>query len=361
MTPGNHSATQERDATARELYRVAIVGAATLKGKELKEVIEDRNFPAVDIKLLDDEESLGQLDSVGEEATFIQSVLPENLQGEDIVFFASEASFTRKNWSLAKKSGALVVDLSYALEAEPGGAVRSPWIERELEQAEGVRPPAHLDAMLAVVAHPAAVVLALLLLRAQKAGTLRNAVCTAFEPASERGRRGIDELHGQTVNLLSFQQMPTDVFDAQVAFNMLARYGEKSTPALESVERRILSHLEKITEGRAVLPALALAQAPIFHGYVLSLYLEFEQAVTAAHLAHALSGDHVNVARLPEDSPSNVSAAGQDEVLVEVRRDSRHERGFWVWAAADNLRITALTAVDCAAALARMRSKGRVQ
>lgn len=360
MTDRRHPAIQERATAAREAYRVAIVGAATLKGKELKEVLEDRNFPALDIKLLDDEESLGQLESVGDEATFIQSVLPENLQGADIVFFASDEAFTRKNWSLARKAGALVVDLSYALEGEPGGAVRAPWIEREL-QLEGVIPPPQLDSTLAVVAHPAAVALALLLLRAQKAGTLHTVVCSAFEPASEHGRRGMDELHGQTVNLLSFQQLPTEVFDAQVAFNLLARYGEKSAPALENVERRILAHLEKITEGRAAVPALALAQAPIFHGHVFSLYLEFEQAMTAANLAHALSGDHVNIARPPEGSPSNVSAAGQDEVLVEVRRDARHERGFWLWAAADNLRIAALTAVDCAAALARMRSKGSVQ
>jgi aspartate-semialdehyde dehydrogenase len=361
MTDTRHPATQERPPAAREVYRVAIVGAATLKGKELKEVLEDRNFPALDIKLLDDEESLGQLDAVADEATFIQSVLPENLQGADIVFFASDENFTRRNWNLAKKAGALIVDLSYALEGEPEGAVRAPWIEREMEQAEGVRPPAQLDSTLAVVAHPAAVVLALLLLRAQEAGTLRNVVCAAFEPASEHGRRGMDELHGQTVNLLSFQPMPTEVFGAQVAFNMLARYGEKSAPALESVERRVLAHLEKITEGRTLLPALALAQAPIFHGHVFSLYLEFEQAIAAGDLTRALEGDHVNVTRLAEDSPSNVSAAGQDEVLVSVRRDARHERGFWLWAVADNLRIAALTAVDCAAALARMRSKGRVQ
>jgi aspartate-semialdehyde dehydrogenase len=361
MSDRNQPVMQERVLAAREVYRVAIVGAATLKGKELKELLEDRNFPAVDIKLLDDEESLGQLDAVGAEATFIQSVLPENLQSAEIVFFASDPSFTRKNWNLAKKTGALVVDLSYALEAEPEGAVRAPWIERELEHAEGMRQPAQLDPTLAVVAHPAAVVLALLLLRAQKAGKLRQAVCTAFEPASEHGRRGVDELHGQTVNLLSFQQMPTEVFDVQLAFNMLARYGEKSTPALESVERRVLAHLEKISEGRAVLPALALAQAPIFHGHVFSLYLEFESAMAAADLTRALTGDHVSIAHVGDGPASNVSAAGQDEVLVEVRRDSRHERGLWVWAAADNLRIATLTAVDCAAALARMRSKGRVQ
>jgi len=360
MTGRRQPATQEHAIAAREANRVAIVGAATLKGKELKEVLKDRNFPALDLRLLDDEESLGQLDSVGDEATFIQSVLPENLRGADIVFFASDATFTRRNWGLAEKAGALVVDLSYALEDEPGGAVRAPWIERELQQV-GALPHTPLDSTLAVVAHPAAVTLALLLLRAQKAGKLRTAVCSAFEPASEHGRRGMDELHGQTVNLLSFQQLPTEVFDAQLAFNMLARYGRRSAPTLESVEQRILKHLETITEGRVVLPALALAQAPIFHGHVLSLYLEFEQAVTSANLTLALSGEHVNVARPPDDSPSNVSAAGQDEVLVEIRRDLHHECGIWVWAATDNIRIATLTAVDCAAALASMWSKGRVQ
>jgi aspartate-semialdehyde dehydrogenase len=254
-----------------------------------------------------------------------------------------------------------VVDLSYALEGEPEAAVRSPWVERELELAQGIRPPTQLDSTLAVIAHPAAVVLALLLLRAQKAGPLRSAVCTAFEPASEHGRRGVDELHGQTVNLLSFQQMPRDVFDAQVAFNMLARYGEKSAPALESVERRVFAHLEKITEGRIPSPALALAQAPIFHGHIFSLYLAFQEVVAEGDLGRALAGDHLKLARVAESSASNVSAAGQDEILVELRRDARHERGFWVWAAADNLRIAALTAVDCAAALVHMRSQGRVQ
>jgi len=94
---------------------------------------------------------------------------------------------------------------------------------------------------------------------------------------------------------------------------------------------------------------------------VFSLYVEFEAAVAAGDLTHALTGDHVNITPVGEVPASNVGAAGQDAVLVEVRRDSRHERGLWVWAAADNLRIAALTGVDCAAALARMRSRGRVQ
>ena len=58
---------------------------------------------------------------------------------------------------------------------------------------------------------------------------------------------------------------------------------------------------------------------------------------------------------------SNVTAAGRDEIVITVKRDPAHDNGFWIWGAADNLRVHALTAVDCAAALVANRVQGRVQ
>jgi aspartate-semialdehyde dehydrogenase len=104
-----------------------------------------------------------------------------------------------------------------------------------------------------------------------------------------------------------------------------------------------------------------LAQAPIFHGHVFSIYIELAKPVAEGDLAQALAGEHVEVARLAADSPSNVAAAGQENIMVAVRRDAQHANGFWIWAAADNFRIAALTAVDCAASLMAVRSKGPVQ
>jgi aspartate-semialdehyde dehydrogenase len=56
-----------------------------------------------------------------------------------------------------------------------------------------------------------------------------------------------------------------------------------------------------------------------------------------------------------------VNVAGKDEIMVAVRRDVVHENGFWLWAAVDNLRLAALTAADCATALAAVRPFGKVQ
>lgn len=339
------------------LFRVAIVGAATLKGRELKEVLSDRSFPAQDVRLLDDEESLGQLESVGDEPTFIQSVLPEHLENVDFTFFASEESYTRNTWKLARKAGSDIVDLSYALDGQPGALLRAPWVEREL----GAPPRIDFAEATVVVAHPAAVVLALLMLRAQRTGRISRAVATAFEPASEHGRRGMDELHEQTVNLLSFQQLPKGVFDAQVAFNLLDRYGEHSLPSLASVEGRIQSHFRSIVGDTLAVPSLMLLQAPIFHGHAFSLYIELEKPAQIEELTAAISGEHVDVLQGAEESPSNVNAAGQEQIQVFVRREGQNGNAFWLWAASDNLRIAALNAVECAENMLASRPRGTVQ
>ncbi|MGC2698512.1 MAG: Asd/ArgC dimerization domain-containing protein [Candidatus Angelobacter sp.] len=341
----------------QNLYRVAIVGGATLKGKELKDVLEERNFPSSEIKLLDDDESLGQLERVQDEIAVVQPVGRDSLAHMDFTFFASGEDFTRKNWKLAREAGSAIIDMSYALENEPNVPVFAPWIERERGQYTQFT----LESSSIATAHPVAVVLALLLLRAGKAGAIRTVVASVFEPVSEQGRSGMDELHEQTVNLLSFQTMPTGVFGSQVAFNMIDRYGKSSLRPLEVTERRITDHLRRLLGENAPLPALTLLQAPVFHAHTFSIYLELEKSVSTGDFARALAGEHVTIARTAEDSPSNVNVAGKDEIMVAVRRDSIIENGFWLWAAVDNLRLSALTAADCATALASVRPHGKVQ
>lgn len=356
MTSLSKPAASHADLHGTSLYRVAIVGAATLIGKEVAEMLKDRNFPAVDVRLLDDDESLGRLEALGDEMGFIQSVRAEQFERVDFAFFASDSHCTRANWKTARDLGNTIVDLSFALEAEPGASVRSPWVERQSQQPV----PPELQPGPVVAAHPAATVLALLALRSAKAGKVQRFVATVYEPASEHGQKGMDELHEQTVNLLSFQELPKNVFDAQVAFNMLARYGPRSEPALDVVSQRILQHYRQIAPGAAE-PSLLLLQAPIFHGHAFSIYIETGKPVALDDFSQALTGDHIVLARGPEEVPTNVSAAGQGDILVSLARDANHENGVWLWAATDNLRIAALTAVECAETMTASRPRGQIQ
>lgn len=339
------------------LYRAAIVGAASLKGKEIAEMLNERNFPAVDVRLLDDDESLGQLEAMGDEISFIQSVRAEQFEHVDFTFFAADEECTRKSWKRARDAGSAIIDLSAGLENEAGASVRSLWVERERGQ---VAPP-ELQPGPCVTAHPAAVMLALLLLRARRAGEIRRALATVFEPASEHGQRAMDELHQQTVNLLSFQPLPKDVFDAQVAFNMVARYGSKAQPALDSVEARVLRHYRKIAGDDAPQLSVMLLQAPVFHGHALAVHVEMERPAEVSELSKALAGDHLTISGASEDWPTNVSSAGQADILLSLKNDPAQPSGMWLWAAADNLRISALTAVECAESMAATRPTGKIQ
>jgi aspartate-semialdehyde dehydrogenase len=359
-TPVAKSAASQADLRGTNLYRVAIVGAASLKGKEIAEILRERNFPAVDVRLLDDDESLGQLEAVGDEMNFIQSIRSEQFERVDFAFFASDPRSTRSNWKAASDLGDTIVDLSYALEDEAGASIRSPWIERQTGQP--IAP--ELQPGPVVVAHPAATVLALLALRIEKicakAGKIERMIATVFEPASENGQKGMDELHEQTVNLLSFQELPKNVFDIQVAFNMVARYGQRSELALEAVSQRIRKHYQRIASGAAV-PALQVLQAPVFHGHGFSVYLEMEKPAAIADLSEALRGEHVVVSGSPEDTPTSVSAAGQGDILVTLTSDANHQNGIWLWATTDNLRVAALTAVECAETMTASRPLGQIQ
>ena len=344
-------------AARGNLYRAAVVGAASLKGKEVAEMLNERNFPAADIRLLDDDESMGQLEAMGDEISFIQRVRAEQFENVDFTFFASDEECTRKNWKDARDAGSAIIDLSGALENEAGASVRSLWVERE----RGQIPTPELQPGPCITAHPVAVTLALLLARAKKAGAIRRAVATIFEPASEHGQRGMDELHQQTVNLLSFQTLPKEVYDAQVAFNMVARYGQKSQPALDSIEARVSRHYQKIAGGAAPRPSILLLQAPVFHCHALAVFLELETAVDVEALSRVLAGDHVTIPGAEEDAPSNVSSAGQADIQLSLKIDPVQPNGVWLWASADNLRISALTAVECAESMAATRPTGKIQ
>jgi aspartate-semialdehyde dehydrogenase len=342
---------------ANSLYRIAIVGASTLKGKEVAEVLNDRNFPTIDIKLLDDDDSLGQLETMKDEVTFIQSVRAEQFDHLDFTFFACDQECTRKNWKTASKAGSAIIDLSYALEDEPGASVRSPWIDRQLGRPLTI----DLQPGPAVVAHPAAVVLALLLSRTQKFAELKKVVATVFEPASEYGQKGMDELHEQTVNLLSFQPLPKNIFDVQVAFNMVSRFGEKSTSSLETIQSRVLKHYQRITGNSVLVPSVLLVQAPTFHGHAFALHIELAKSADILEIGQALTGDHIRLTHLAEEAPTNVNAAGQGDIQVSIVPDVSNVNAFWLWASSDNLRVAAATAVECAEAMAATRPRGKIQ
>jgi aspartate-semialdehyde dehydrogenase len=343
-----------------EKYKIAIVGAASLRGKELNEALGDSVFSTSEIVLFDDELRAGQLEAAGDEATVIQRIDDGSFAHVDFAFFAGAPEMTRKHWKEALSAGASIVDLSSELEGVSGVLVRAPWLldESTTGQAEAV----NLSTPAIIPAHPVAVTLALITSRLRKLSEVRFASATVLEPASEYGRAAIDELHQQTVALLSFQSLPKEIYETQVAFNLVSSFGDSKV--LGKSEAQIRRHYHLLEGGLLPDVGIQVLHAPVFHGAGISLALEFDKAIPAERVEAALYGEHVEIVSGDSEPPDNLRSAGQNEVLTQVRSQSETDEAtnrFWIWATLDNLKIASLNAVACAMELRRLRPQGKVQ
>ncbi|HEX4310497.1 MAG TPA: Asd/ArgC dimerization domain-containing protein [Acidobacteriaceae bacterium] len=342
--------------------KIAIVGAGSLRGKELNDALADSPFADSDFVLMDDEAELGSLESVGDEVTFIQRIDHDSFKRVDFAFFTGEQPLTLKHWESAHKAGASIVDLTFALEGMPGVLVRAPWVDTELQPPAAQDSPG-LETPAIVPAHAVSVALALLLGRVAQSTPIRGASATVLEPASEYGRAAMDELHQQTVKLLSFQELPRQVYDTQVAFNATPSFGESAKYNLAASESRIRRHLSLLSAGHLPDVAIQLLHAPVFHGYGVSLFVELDTPTSLDQMEASLAGEHVEIVTAESDPPTNLTVAGQGNILVRVRPHNTKETEttrFWVWAGLDNLRFSTLNAVACALELKRLRPSGKV-
>jgi aspartate-semialdehyde dehydrogenase len=264
----------------------------------------------------------------------------ESLTGATVAFLAGSPASSRRALKVNPEGGPRLIDLAGGLEEQPEARLRAPSADPA---------PQHSDSRIQVIAHPAAIALAMFFGRVSKAATIRRSVVHVFEPASERGQRGLDELQQQVVGVLSFQKLKTDVFDTQLAFNMLARYGEEALEPLESIEQRVEKHLASLLTAwpGIPMPSLRVIQAPVFHGHSISAWVEFEENPGADALTKALADSGLDVRT--DEPPSNVGMAGQSGLSVgAIAVDHNQPRASWFWLASDNLRLAAENAVAVA-------------
>jgi aspartate-semialdehyde dehydrogenase len=346
---------------ANKIYRIAIVGAASLAGKELGDALSDSSFAASSFMLLDEESATGQIAAAGDEISFIQPIDANSFEAIDLVFFAGDGEVTSKYWKGASAAGAGTIDMTFALEGQPGVLVRSPWVAAS--QAKDRPRELDLETTGVISAHPVAAMLALIAARAAAKFNVTRIFATVLEPASQYGRTAMDELHQQTVSLLSFQKLPRVIYDAQVAFNLLQSLGEESKIRLAESEKRIGAHYRALVSDGPEL-SLQLIHAPVFHGYVVSVFVELAEPATLEAFELSLVGEHIDLLTKDSEPPSNLTATGQDQIMVLVEKaDDTAESGtrFKVLIAADNLKLAALHAIACARELEQLRPLGKIQ
>lgn len=277
-----------------------------------------------------------QTETEDEDAVIMVPLAASSFEGAAVAFLAGSHASSRKALKIASKNTVLV-DLTSALEEQPNARLRAPLAEKA---------PVKNLAAVQVIAHPAAIASAMFLARVSECAPVRRSIIHVFEPASERGQKGLDELQQQNVAVLSFQKLKTDVFDTQLAFAMLARYGEEAEEPLEGIEQRVERHLASLLAAwdGIPMPSLRVIQAPVFHGHSFSVWVEFEENPGVEALQMALNGAGIDVR--PDEPPTNIGVAGQNGISVgAIAVDPNQPRACWFWMAADNFRLSAENAV----------------
>jgi aspartate-semialdehyde dehydrogenase len=351
----------------RKSHRVAIVGASSLRGKELTQVLDDRHFPTEDVVLLDESVMAGTLTEAAGEPTFIRALDPDSFEGAHFVFFAGRAADAARNWVTARKSGATVIDLTGALAASVDSSDDS-------RGKENIAPTAwipSLDAALprpapqtggssqpVAYSSPAAPVIVACTLAAGLAEFQTQRISVLFfPPVSERELAGVEELESQTTALLGFREIAKPIFDAQIAFNLLPKYGEASKPSLADMRGAVTRDVALYLSGRLPTPAIQLVQAPVFYGYAFAAYAEPPSPTRRVELEAALVKLGVKIDD-PEAGPTNISVVGESEIhLARIEPDPNVASGVWIWGVADDLRLSATNAVRIAEELVAKSSQ----
>jgi aspartate-semialdehyde dehydrogenase len=329
-----------------QIFQIALLGGETLLGGELKEVFEAQlKGSFVNAYAASGEGSFGESDG---EAIYLDAFDSKAVASAGAIVTAGAAAGSLKAYSLAKalKGKVPIVDCAGHLEQEPEARIMAP------VPGEG-NPP---GVWLFITAQPAAAAIAETLRRLARWRPIARAVVNIFEPASERGKSGAAELHQQTTSILAFRGLDKNVFDAQLGFNLLAQYGPAAPLKLAAVERRIERHIALLLNppgaakakapAHPPVPSVRLIQAPIFHAYSISFWIEFAADFAIGELGHALASAQIEVRESTQEPPNGIGAAGQSGLIAgDIRLDRNNPRAAWLWVVCDNLRMTADNAV----------------
>ena len=315
---------------------VAVVEPNSLIGTEVRQELRQHRELWDAVRLLsaeaDDEiATLSELDG----AALVQPLTAAELEGVDLVFLCDGYDEAAPPWQM---TGAGATTIVISPERSPAGGV---------PVVSGVNLEAAGRGGLLVSPHPAVVLLALLLDPLRPLG-LETAAAWLVQPATMRGRAGMDELMDQTRGLLAFSdEMPSDVFGRQLTFNLLPGGGD-TAPLADEVAALL---------GGAVTPAIELVQGAVFHSFTASLLVGLAEDPGAEAIEAALAEQPLLEAHDPQGppGPAPTDAAGSHRVLLGPVTPAAGRPGhYWLRAVMDNLtRGGAVNALEIAAAVFR--------
>jgi aspartate-semialdehyde dehydrogenase len=325
--------------------RVAVVGATGNVGREMLEILHERLFPADEVIAIASRSSVGTEVSYGEKTLKVKDLEAFDFSSVDLVLMSAGGKVS-KEWSpKIGAAGAVVIDNSSAWRMDP----RVPLIVPE------VNPDAIADySKLNIIANPncstAQLVVALKPLHDR--AKIKRVVVATYQSVSGAGKDAMDELWTQTRALYVNDEVKSEHFPKQIAFNVIPHGGDFMEDGYTTEEWKIEVETKKILDKNIKLTATCV-RVPVFVGHSEAVNLEFENEISAQEAREILrEAPGVLVIDKHEDAgyATPLDCVGEFATFVSrIREDHTVENGLSLWVVSDNLRKgAALNAVQIA-------------
>jgi len=332
-------------------YRVAVVGATGNVGREMLNILAERQFPVDEVVALASRRSLGTQVSFGDKTLTTKDLDTFDFTGWDMALFAVGSDATKKYAPGAAKAGCTVIDNSSLYRYDPD----VPLIVPE------VNPQAiHDYARKNIIANPncstAQMVVALKPLHDR--ATIKRVVVSTYQSVSGAGKEGADELWDQTKSIYNpTSEVPPNKFTKQIAFNVIPHIDVFMEDGTTKEEWKMVAETKKIVDPKIKVTATCV-RVPVFVGHSEALNIEFEDHLDedeARDILREAPGVMVIDKREDGGYVTPVECVGDFATFISrIRQDSTVDNGLNLWCVSDNLRKgAALNAVQIAELLGR--------
>ena len=338
-------------------YRVAVVGATGNVGREMLNILAERQFPADEVVALASRRSLGTEVSFGDETLKTKDLDTFDFTGFDIALFAIGASATKDYAPMAAKAGCVVIDNSSLYRYEPDVPLIVPEVNPDAIEGYSNRN---------IIANPncstAQMVVALKPLHDR--ATIKRVVVSTYQSASGAGKEGMDELWEQTKAVYNpTAEVEPKKFQKQIAFNVIPQIDVFMEDGTTKEEWKMVAETKKIVDP-AIKVTATCVRVPVFVGHSESVNIEtmdFLDEDEARDILRESPGIIVVDKREPGGYTTPIECVGDYATFISrIRQDSTIENGLNFWCVSDNLRKgAALNAVQIAELLGnRVLKKG---
>lgn len=332
-------------------YRIAVVGATGNVGREMLNILAEREFPVSDIVALASRKSLGTECSFGDKTLKTLDLDTFDFTGWDIAFFAVGSEATKKYAPIAAKAGCVVIDNSSLYRYDHDVPLIVPEVNPDAVMGYARRN---------IISNPncstAQMVVALKPLHDR--ATIRRVVVSTYQSVSGTGKDAMDELWNQTKGIfVPGQEVEPKVYPKQIAFNVIPHIDVFLEDGTTKEEWKMVAETKKILDPKIKLTATCV-RVPVFVGHSEAINIEFEEHLDEAEARDILRespGIMVVDKREAGGYVTPVDCVGDYATYISrIRQDPTIDNGINLWCVSDNLRKgAALNAVQIAELLVR--------